>query len=75
MFLELMCYHKWLRTMCSITLHRIHVNEIGFYLAGLLLLPFCILVIAVVQAYGNLSVVYDGTRKSDKLLNVNLVNS
>ena len=23
------CFHIWLRTICSITLHRIHVSDIG----------------------------------------------
>ena len=47
--------------MCSITLHNMHVKEMGIYLAGSLLLPFLKtgLILAVVQSEGLLPVEID----------------
>ena len=55
------CFHMLLRIMCSITLQRMHVNDMGLYLAGSdLRLFLCIGVTSAwSQSSGSLEVLHD----------------
>ena len=57
----MLCFHMLLRSICSITLHRIHVNEMGLqFTRSDLRLVLCIGVTSVwSQSSGSLEVLYD----------------